>query len=136
MFRITISSSILLLALSACLLPGGCDKQYAQRKLDAQSSQWQEVSTLIDDLREGGQARIDALVSQSSAEGTDEGRAAALRAMLTQIAQADSAALTKLDRFGDQVYRASLTLSSPEHGTTLYVLLVEKDGRLQWAGPN
>jgi len=122
--------------LAAMAFSTGCRKEYARDRLGADSGPAGEVRGMIDALRGAGQGRLDEMMQRQAADGLNSNQRAALRAALDGLIAADKVELLQVDRFGDEVYRASLLLSSTDKTTTVYLLLVMKDARLLWAGPS
>lgn len=91
---------------------------------------------MIASLREGGTDGLEEHLRQYAVSDLTDARTAALRATLMEIVNAEAAELARLDRFGDDVYRASMRLTSGVRTRTFPVLLVETDGALRWAGRN
>ena len=86
---------------------------------------------MIADLRAAGPDGLDAILSR---DGAPEKRQM-LAYYLARIARADDAQLTTLTRYGDNVFAASIALTTADNTTTLDLLLVQKDKTLLWAGP-
>ena len=120
--------------MAICL--AGCSGPYRQKPLGPQSAQFRQVQAMLVELRRAGGDKLDETLARQGPNGLDEGRRAALRAVLDELARADSAELKQLDRFGDHVFRAAIALRRDSTDRTLYMLLVERDGQLLWAGPN
>ena len=91
---------------------------------------------MLETLRRDGAANLDRSMSEQGVAGLDEGFASALRATLKELIDADTARLQDLDRFGENVYRATFLLTSGRQSRQVFILLVEKDGALRWAGRN
>jgi len=127
-----IGTAGLLLAFAA----GGCAKEYDRAELGEDSPRGREVRRMIEALRDADPAgRSERIDDQLAADLTDRQRQAA-RAALERIADADAAALQRIDTFGDRVYRAAIALTEGPDEATLTMLLVETDGQLRWAGPS
>ena len=135
MSRITIRNS-LAAAILAAAVPAGCGKEYARKNMPADAKQAAEVRSMIEALRRAGESRLDEVMRQQAAGGLSERQREALAATLRQIVLADKVELKTLDRFGDDVYRASLQLTFRDSSSDLVALLVETGGALRWAGPN
>ena len=136
MYRTTIRNSVFFAALMGGLVAAGCSKEYEQNRIDGDSPRAAEVRSMIASLREGGTDGVEDHLRRYAASDLTDARTAALRATLREIVNAEAAELERLDRFGDDVYRASLRLTSGGRARTLLVLLVETDGALRWAGRN
>ncbi len=136
MYRTTIRNSVFFAALVGGLVATGCSKEYEQDRIDGDSPRAAEVRSMIASLREGGTDGVDEHVRRFGASDLTDAQTAALRATLREIVNAEAAELERLDRFGDDVYRASLRLTSGRQTRALLVLLVETDGALRWAGRN
>jgi hypothetical protein len=87
-------------------------------------------------LRSAGPAGLEEVIKQQAAGGLTDRQATALRATLEQLAKAQAVELEEMDRFGDDVYRAALGVTSGKSSRTVYMLLVVSDGWLRWAGKN
>jgi len=135
MYRITIRNRFAAAILSAVVL-AGCGKEYPRQNVPADAKQAAEVRSMIEALRQAGEARLDESMRQQAAAGLDERQREALAAMLKQIILAEKVELTNLDQFGRKVYRASLQLTFESASNDLVALLVQADGALRWAGPN
>ena len=136
MSRIMIRSSCVLLALTAVLAWAGCRKEYARKEFDTASPQWAKVRSMIDTLRKADQDHLDEIMQMRAADGLDERQRSSLEASLMQIMQAETVELKQVTRFGQKVYRISLRLSSSGDAGMLFMLIVDKDGKLCWAGRN
>jgi hypothetical protein len=136
MSRITISSAIVAAVLSAVLAWPGCSKQYAHKPLGKDGPEGQEVRGMVTALRSAAPAGLEAAIRQQTAGGLTELQAQTLEATLIQLARAEAVELEALDRFGDNVTRAALRVTSGGSSRTVCLLLVRADGRLRWAGRN
>jgi hypothetical protein len=138
MTRITINNTILPAALAlAALAMLGCSEQYAPNRLDADSPEAKQVVTLIAGLRQAGPDAIDQTVSNQAKDGLTEQELKSLRFGLDKIVAADTVALRKIERFGDQVYRVVLSLETDGGTESLAMLLTGgDDDKLRWIGVN
>ena len=136
MHRTTIRNSVLWAALAAGLVAAGCSGEYKQDRLDADSRRAAEVRSLVASLREGGTDGIEGHLRRHASGGLTDVQTLALRATLAEIVNAEAVELARIDRFGDDIYRASLKLTSGGQIRTFTVLLVETGGALRWAGRN
>jgi len=124
-------------ALLAGALLAACSEKYAHSELGDDSPEARTVRQMVADLREAGEAGLDRLIERDGAGGLTGDQAAALRATLASIVQAERVELKRMDRFGEKVYRATLGLHADGSESELFVLLVAApDGRLRWAGRN
>ncbi len=138
MTRITINNTVLPAALAlAVLAMFGCSEQYAPSRLGADSPEAKQVVTLIAELRQAGPDAIDQTVSDQAKDGLTELELKGLRFGLDKIVAADAAELRKIERFGDQVYRAVLSLKTDGKTESLAMLLTGgPDDKLRWVGVN
>lgn len=120
--------------LAFCL--AGCGKDYEQKKLGKDSAQGQQVRAMVQALRDGGEKGLAGVMAQQAAGGLSDSQIQALRASLMELLRAGSVELERIDRFGPEVYRATLVLSTGGASRSAAFLLVEKDGQLRWAGRN
>ena len=127
------SVALFCLAMSAL---AGCSESYDRQGLGADSPQAVQVRRMIAALRNAGSDRVEEIMRRQMPTNLQSHRADALKATLTNIVKADSVELTKIDCFGDKVYRASLKLTSAGRRQALHVLLVQAEGKLRWAGRN
>ena len=61
---------------------------------------------------------------------------AGLRATLAEIIEAEKVELHHLDRFGQNVCRARLDLTEDGQQREVFILLIENNDNLRWAGRN
>lgn len=134
--RITISSEVAVLVAAGLLMVAGCRKEYGQEKLGPDSPVGRKVRAMIDAARRAGESKLDHTAARQVADKLTSVQSASAAAMLRDIVLAAKVELRKLDRFGENVYRASLRLTLPDEVKTVHALLVETDGELRWAGPN
>lgn len=119
------------------LLPvAGCSDGYEQRRLAGDAPQRRELRVMVDALRSGGEEALEGFLAEHGASGLTDVQRAALRASLTEIVRAESVELTELDRFGRDVYRATLRMTTAGQTKPAYFLLIRSGGRLRWAGRN
>ena len=136
MTRITINK-LLVLAAAISLTCAGCGKEYDQSRLDADSPEAKRVESLVAQLREVGPDGLDAAMSNQAKEGLTVQELKGLRSSLERIVSADEVSLRKIERFGGQVYRAVLTVKTPDGDGSLAMLLTAgDDGPLRWIGSN
>jgi len=124
-------------ALAAVACAGGCSREYDHGRLDTDGPEGRRVTELVGRLRTGGVDGLDAAVSAQAMEGLTESQLKELRFGLEKIVAADSAALTKIERFGDRIYRAVLALEADGRSETLAMLLAfDATAELRWIGRN
>ncbi|MCD4699822.1 MAG: hypothetical protein K8R91_04535 [Phycisphaerae bacterium] len=136
MSRITIRNKILHGLVAVVIFAAGCSGDYKQKQLGDDSPQAVQVRAMIASLRQAGLERLDETMRQQVAEGLNRRQKAGLRAMLTEIILVEKVKLHSLDRFGQSVCRATLELSEGGQQSKVFVLLVENQGNLRWAGRN
>ncbi len=136
MSRITIRNKILCGFAATVVLAAGCSRDYEQKQLGDDSPQAGQVRDMIASLRQGGLERLDETMRRQAAEGLSRQQQAGLRATLAEIIEAEKVELNRLDRFGKNVCRAALDLSEGPQQSKVFVLLVESQGDLRWAGRN
>ena len=95
-----------------------------------------QVQSLLAQLRAGGADGLDEVLADDCAGGLAPHQEAGRKAALERLASADSAGLTRLDRFGPNVYRATFDLGRGGRTRQMCMLLVRSDGKLLWAGRN
>lgn len=135
--RTTISRSLILLATAVILTAvGGCSKKYQQRRVDADDARTEQVRGMMEALRSAGEGDFADLARKQAVPDLEEQHLAALQAALEQIADAGRANLTRLDRFGKDVYRATIELHDAGGVRQLSMLLVPVEGELRWAKRN
>ncbi|MGA2264945.1 MAG: hypothetical protein ABSH10_00750 [Phycisphaerae bacterium] len=136
MSRIMINSAIVAAVLFAALAWPGCSKEYARRPLGKDGPEGQEVRGMVAALRSADATGLEAVLRRQMAGGLTELQAQSLEATLIQLAKAEAVELEALDRFGEDVTRAALRVTSGGASRTVCLLLVRADGRLRWAGRN
>jgi len=122
--------------LSVALL-SGCGGSYEQKPLGLTGPHADQVNAVLQELRDPqAPMPIANFIQQYGADQLTKPQIAALDATLQRIVSAKQVELVSLDRFGRQVYRAGIRCATPPKTDTFYVLLVEIDDQLRWAGPN
>jgi len=125
------------LLLAVGLLAAGCSDEYGHEQVGGDSPEAVRVNQMLRDLREAGEAGLDGILARDGAGGLDANQTTALRATLRTLVEADKVELERLDRFGENVLRASFGLTADGKTTELYVLLVvTEDETFRWAGRN
>ncbi len=134
-----ISSILLIIAavLAAALLGGGagCSSGYERHDVGVDSVEGKAVKKMLAELR-GGAAQVDKFIETHGAAGLTPSQATGLKNMLTQFAAAPKLRLVSIDRFGNNIFRAGITMSDAKTSPIIFVLLVANDGELRWAGAN
>jgi hypothetical protein len=121
----------------ACLLcTAGCSGKYKQDHLGSDSPQAAQIEGMISSLRKGGVDGLDAFMAANAPSDLTDGQKKALRAGLEPLVGAKAVKVQRVDRFGDKVYRASLSVTADGRERTVFFLLVESGDQLLWAGPN
>jgi len=119
------------------LLSAGCSKEYEHQRFAQDSPEAVHIRKLVRALREGGPDHLDERLAEQAARGLNEDRTRSLRFALAQLVAADAVELEKTERFGRQVYRAALRLTTKDGPRRLAMLLVKtEDGALRWVGKN
>ena len=136
MRRTTIRNSAVWLALAVPVLLSGCSDEYGHERLPDEAPEAARVREMIAAVREAGPDRIDAVASEQAAGDLDDRQRQALVAALREVAEADAAELRKLDAYGPDVLRASIELRQADARREVHLLVVRKQDRLLWAGPN
>jgi len=108
----------------------GCSGEYESRDLELDSPKAAAVKAMIADLRAAG---VDGMETVLARDGAPD-QLDMLKYALAPLVRADGAQLTGLTRYGDNVFAASITLTTVGQTSTLDMLLVEKDKTLLWAG--
>ncbi len=132
----TMTKSSLLLVGAVALMLGGCGDKYGQSENDSGSPQFARVASMLAELRSSDSGGIDEALTRQSAADLNQSQAASLRATLTMLAQAEQTELTGLDRFGKDIYRASIQVTNNRSRRSVYILLVDDGDDLRWAGMN
>jgi len=115
----------------------GCSDEYGHERLDADGPEATQVRSLVSDLRDAGRNALDETIARQVPAKMTEQQLKGLKDALGRIASADSVELQKIERFGDQVYRAVLALETSGGPKTLAMLLaVGEDDTLKWLGRN
>ena len=125
--------------LAAMALAGGCSDEYGHERLDGESPQFVEVRTMLDELRASRDDGLDDMLTRQIATDIADSQKKGLRYVLTQLARADEATVKRVDRFGPDLYRATLTFTTEDHPRTIALLLVpdeDDDRKLYWANTN
>jgi hypothetical protein len=126
----------LLIAMLSALTLSGCGAGYEHAPIGVDSPRGREVSAMLDQLHGIEPAALDTFIQAHAAESLTAAQSAALRTLLTNLAGADHATLTAIDQFGPQVYRVEIAMKQAAKTTKTYALLVLRNDRLIWAGPN
>lgn len=137
--RITTSSSIRVFAAATVVFLGvvGCSDEYEHRRVNADDARSEEVREMIAALRSADGDELSQRIRAQALDELHDHQFAALRDVLEEVAAAERAELMRMDRFGRDVYRATIELSD-DAGRTRQVsmLLVPRDRRLRWAKKN
>ena len=138
MSRTTTSRITSAALLAGCLLAaGGCSQKYENRQLGLDSPEAKKVRALLAALRSGGEGGLDQAVRRDGAGNLTEPQARMLRETLRKLATAEKVELTRMDRYGKDVWRAIFTLVGPDGEASLPILLViPEGGKPVWAGPS
>ena len=126
--------------LAAMTLGAGCsDDEYGHQRLDGQSPQFVEVRALLDELRAAHDDGLDDMLTRQIAAGISDTQDKGLRYVLAQLARADDVTVQRVDRFGPDLYRSTLTFTSQGRPRTIALLLIPDDDdekTLHWANTN
>lgn len=136
MSRTTTRNKILCSLIVTASLVAGCSEDYEQKQLGDDSPRAVQVRAMIASLRQAGLEKLDETMRQQSASELDRRQRAGLRATLAEIIAADDVKLNSLDRFGQSVFRATLEVSEGGQQSNVFILLIESEGNLRWAGRN
>jgi len=120
--------------LTAAGLLAGCSKEYERK--DVGPEEQQRVRQMIQDVRQGGEAKLPDLVKSLAAEELGAEQRQALSYSLAELVKAQSAELSAVDQFGDRVLRASIRIEDGHGRRTVCFLLVRQGDKLLWAGRN
>ena len=127
--RTLICTGVLVVSITA-----GCSGKYKHERIGPDAEVFVQVQSLLAHLRASGADGLDEVLADNCAGGLAPHQAAGRKAALERLASADSAGLTRLDRFGPDVYRATFDLGHDGQTRQMCMLLVRSDGRLLWAG--
>ena len=132
------SNRIIAVCLAAALYSGaGCSKEYAHERLDKDSARFVAVQDMIDELRAADENQRGDVLARQIADGLDESRVKGLRYVLGELAGAETVTLKRVDRWGSELYRATLQSTANGRSSTLALLLVlVDDEKLYWANTN
>ena len=124
--------------LAAALCSGaGCSKEYEHERLDKDSAHFAAVQAMIDELRGADENQLVAVLARQIADGLDASRAKGLRYVLGELPKAESVKLKRVDRWGNDLYRATLESTLEGRKKTLALLLIlTDDEKLYWANTN
>ena len=117
-------------------ITAGCSGKYKHERIGPDAKVFVQVQSLLAQLRATGADGLDKVLADDCAGGLASHQAAGRKAALERLAAADSAGLTRLDRFGPDVYRATFDLDRGGRKRQMCMLLVRSDGKLLWAGRN
>lgn len=138
--RIAVDMRVVLRMAVVCIMAAvflaGCSQKYEHQRMDDDSDPANQIRAMIEELRRGGADELDEIISAQKVPTLSNTRQASLRAILAQIAGADTVELTRLDRFGRNAYRSALKLTTRGQTRRISLLLVADSGRLRWAGKN
>ncbi|MDP7287819.1 MAG: hypothetical protein QGH94_07490 [Phycisphaerae bacterium] len=130
-----INKGFLIVAVGA-LLCAGCSSEYSPSRLDSDSPEAKRVVSMVSTLRQGGVDGLAANMSAQAIPGLTKPQLKGLRVGLEKIVTADDVQLQKIERFGQQIYRAVLTLKVDGRTEPLAMLLAPDGDGLGWIGPN
>jgi hypothetical protein len=116
-------------------LLAGCSTKYQHSDLSTDSPEGKKVAAMIEAVRKAKSDGLNSVILSNCAPGLNDREKESLKATLAEISAASGAELAAIDRFGDNVFRASIRLAGPQE-STIYVLLISKDDQLYWAGRN
>ena len=122
--------------IATAALLSGCSKDYEHSQLGLDCAEAGQVREMVAALMAAGDQNLARTIADQSASDLTESQSRMLTAVLTQIASAQSVELTKIDRFGEDILRASLHLRGETGQRDIHMLLIARDGHLRWAGPN
>ena len=124
--------------LAAALCSGaGCSKEYEHERLDKDSAHFAAVQAMIDELRAAEEDQLDDVLDRQIADGPDASRVKGLRYVLGGLAKAETVKLKRVDRWGSDLYRATLLSTTNGRKSTLALLLILiDDERFYWANTN
>jgi len=115
----------------------GCSEEYGHERLDAGGPEAQRVKSMVSALRQAGPDSLGEVMNDQTAAQLTEDQLKGLRGALGRIVTADSVKLQKIEKFGQQVYRAVFDLETADGPATLAMLLaVGEDDTLKWLGKN
>ncbi len=126
----------LLLALVALLLMSGCSDKYAHRQLESQSAYFRKAQQMLAALRAGAAGDIEAVLDRQLAPGLPEPQERGLRMLLTELAHAEQWELQRVDRWGEDLCRATIRYETQGQSRTVALLLIAEGEELYWAGVN
>lgn len=115
----------------------GCSDEFEHERLDKDATEFADVQAMLDELRAAGKNELDDVLARQVADGLDKLQEKPVRYVLAELAKADSVALKRVDRWGSDLYRATIQSTSDGATDTLSLLLVHGgDGKLRWAKTN
>jgi len=124
------------LAVALCSA-AGCSDEYEHERLDKDADEFADVQAMLDELRAAGKDELGDVVARQIADGLDKLREKSVRHALAKLAKADAVTLKRVDRWGSDLYRATIQSASDGATDTLALLLVRgSDGKLHWANTN
>jgi len=121
------SNALAAACLAAAVLAAGCSEEYGHERLDAQSPEFRAVQTMLDTLRGAGDDDLDDVIVAQLPNELDAAQIKGLRWVLTQLARADQATLLRVDRWGGDWYRATITYADKDGDHTTALLLIPAD---------
>ncbi len=128
---------MLLLLAALAATTAGCRDEYAHERLDGRSPRFVKVAEMLASLRAAGESGFDAACDEQTAEGLDKNRRLAVRLTLRQLSDAKKVELLRVDRFGENMYRATIGYAwQGEKRTIALLLFADGEDNLRWAGRN
>ena len=128
-------TSVVTFCLMAFFMANGCSDKYEHQQMGGDSQQLAKIRQMLGQLRQGPDS-LDAALSRQVAAGLSQGRENMVRVRLAEIAGAEKVLLERLDRWGQDMYRATIKYTADGRAHTLAMLLVADGYELDWAGVN
>lgn len=124
--------------LLAALLTGiACSEPYSQTGLGPNSKAGEQIARMLEEVRSAGVENLDQIIASAGSPGLTGSESSRLHAALDTLALAKSARLVSVDGYGDRVIRAGFEITdADDKKATIFMLFVDMDQKLYWAGPN
>ena len=137
MIRITNNRHAIAGAMLMLTLLGGCKKEYSHKRLGDASREFARVEQMLQDIRQATGDALAGVLTEQMTAGMDDQQQKYLSSSLERLASAEKVELLKVDRFGQDICRATFKLTDSGKARRVSILLTaDGDGKLRWLKPN
>lgn len=122
--------------LAACLGSSGCDSKYKHSDVNLDSPEAKQITSMIEAVRKAGSDGLAAYVDADAGKQITAEQKKALVAALQPLATADHAKLMAVDRFGANIFRATIQLDDDGVTSTQGFAVIAASDHFHWAALN